>query len=209
MSVVTKAREISAKCSHPWINSRQEKSKFVQDFPTSTSETVIFVGFQFYTYVVFCFVLPVYMCNKSVFFLFWRFFLGVLRTRQIKFAWCRSPNKRNYVFVGDELKSYDNSIFQLFCKDAVNFSSTCDMDWKCILFMHLCPFCNNICKRASDWVVISLLKKSYTQRCCWLLLELFSENENINYINPPLMCVSLYFGLLEWWCLWPSLFWQF
>ena len=103
MSVVTKAREISAKCSHPWINSRQEKSKFVQDFPTSTSETVIFVGFQFYTYVVFCFVLPVYMCNKSVFFLFWRFFLGVLRTRQITFAWCRSPNKRNYVFVGDEL----------------------------------------------------------------------------------------------------------
>lgn len=85
------------------MNSRQEKSKFVQDFPASTSETVIFVGFQFHMSVVFYFVFPVEMYNKSVLFLFWRFFLGVLRTRQIKFAWCRSPNKRNYVFVGDEL----------------------------------------------------------------------------------------------------------
>ena len=60
-------------------------------------------AFSFTCLLFFYFVFPVYMYNKSVLFLFWRFFLGVLRTRQIKFAWCRSPNKRNYVFVGDEL----------------------------------------------------------------------------------------------------------
>ena len=52
----------------PPMNNRQEKSKFVQDFPTSSSETVIFVGFQFHTYVVFYFVsFCLFICVTKVF----------------------------------------------------------------------------------------------------------------------------------------------